>query len=1430
MDSVEILIVDDHELFRRSLRTMIEARPDWHVCGEAADGKEAIELTSQLRPDLILLDVSMPEMNGLEAARYIQRESPDSQILIVSQNDTEPMQKAAAQVGARGFVAKAKIFEQLASAIDGLTRNNGGEESGEKVKSPENTASGGNPDLDFLAGESEMAGRMRRLDWSQTALGPVEGWPQSLKTSVSICLASRFPIVMYWGPQYVVLYNDAYSTILGSKHPWALGQPCRVCWAEIWDTIGPMLYGVVNSGQATWSDDLLLMLQRRGYPEECYFSFSFSPIRIESGIVGGVFTAVMETTDKVVGERRLRTLRDLAARAVNANSEPDALRIAAETLSENLHDLPFSILCQAGQGDAIRILGTAGIDQSHPLCTALTAEGSKVATQVLAAVHSREITELTNLTEWPGPFPVGAWKVPPHSALILPIGEIGRQHALGFLLAGVNPHKAPTGAYHTFFGLVAHQITNSVADARSHEAERERAEALAELDRAKTLFFSNVSHEFRTPLTLMLGPLEDTLAARDGLTAEQREQLEVAHRNSLRLLKLVNTLLDFSRIEAGRIQACYEPTDLSRLTAELASMFESATERAGLQLSIDCPAFSEPVYIDREMWEKIVFNLLSNAFKFTFEGEIRISLRQVNGAVELSVKDTGTGIPAEEIPQLFERFYRVRGARGRSYEGSGIGLALVQELVKLHGGQVRVESELNRGSTFTVSVPLGKDHLPSDRIGAERALVSTGASGEAYLQEALRWLSDTHEDDIPTPLPSPGSNEIAAAGVSGARPRILVADDNADMREYIRRLLSDHYEVITVEDGEAAIESARKRAPDLIISDVMMPRLDGFGLLQAIRNDESLKGAPVILLSARAGEEAKVEGLVAGADDYLVKPFSARELMARVKSSLAVAQLRDVEVAQQVMARKELERREQYFRDMVDTLPAAIYTTDAEGRLTHFNPAAVKFSGRTPELGTDQWCVSWKLYYPDGTPMPHDQCPMAIALKEGRIIEGVEAIAERPDGTRVWFTPYPRPLRDAQGRVVGGINMLLDITARKKAEEATGHLAAIVTSSDDAIVSKNLDGIITTWNKSAERIFGYSAEEAIGKHITLLIPPERHQEEVDILARLRRGERVDHFHTVRRRKDGTLLDVSLTISPVRDSAGRVVGASKVARDITAQIRTEQALRESEERFRALSESLDAEVRLRTAELERRSADVLRQSEQLRSLSVRLLQVQDQERRRVARELHDSAGQTLTVLGMSLAQLRQQVQRSQPQFEQSVRDAEQLVQQLHREIRTMSYLLHPPLLDEAGLGAALGWYLDGLRARSKLKLSLTISDNFERLPRDMELVIFRVVQEALTNIHRHSGSKTAAIDIARTDDTVTVEIRDQGKGMSPEKLAEIQSLGSGVGIRGMRERVGQFHGDLLIESDKNGTRVLVKIPVPRPSIHEERRHDPLRVAV
>jgi PAS domain S-box-containing protein len=382
---------------------------------------------------------------------------------------------------------------------------------------------------------------------------------------------------------------------------------------------------------------------------------------------------------------------------------------------------------------------------------------------------------------------------------------------------------------------------------------------------------------------------------------------------------------------------------------------------------------------------------------------------------------------------------------------------------------------------------------------------------------------------------------------------------------------------------------------------------------------------------------------------------------------------------------------------------------------------------------------------------------------------------------------------------------------RQKADRATGLLASIVDSSDDAIISKTLEGVITSWNTGAERLFGYTAKEALGQHISLIIPLDRRDEETRILARLSQGERIDHFDTIRLRKDGTTFEISLSISPLRDAAGKIIGASKIARDITERKRFERELKESEQRFRVLADALDTQVQFRTQELRRRNAEILQQSDQLRDLSGRLMLAQDEERRRIARELHDSAGQNLAALGMKLARFEDDAKRDPARLSQSIKDARDLIQDLTREIRTTSYLLHPPLLDESGLSSALRWYVEGLAERSGLSIELKIPDELERLAPEMELAIFRLVQESLTNIHRHSGSKTAVIRIAREPDKIYAEIQDHGKGMPQERLAEVQSQGVGVGIRGMRERVRHCHGELTVESDALGTKITAVFP-------------------
>ena len=740
-----------------------------------------------------------------------------------------------------------------------------------------------------------MGALMRGRDWKTTSLGPARLWPQSLRTSISTCLECAFPILVWWGPDLVMLYNDEYRMVLGSeKHPLALGARGRDVFPELWDVIGPMLAQVMSKGEATRSRDLLLVMNRHGYDEETYFSFSYSPVRDETGGIAGVFTPVFETTERVIGERRLRTLRDLAAGS-RPDSVAQACRSAAAVLGMNPQDIPFALFYGVDEPNKpATLLGAAGTGAgapAAPFAVSLAEDDAQTGWPLGRAARLGRPELVEGLGEKFGQLPRGAWPVPPDRALILPIPTPGGDRPTVLLVAAVSPRRALDDAYRSFLDLVAGQIGQTIAEALAYEESQKRAQALAEIDRAKTAFFSNVSHEFRTPLTLMLGPLEDLLdEPPTRLAPTARALVEVAHRNSKRLLRLVNALLDFSRIEAGRIEASFEPVDLSAFTAELASLFRSAIERAGLTLRVDAPPLPRAAYVDRDMWEKIVLNLLSNAFKFTFAGEIGVDLRVSEDGrfAEVSVSDTGIGIPADDLPHLFERFHRVPDAKGRSIEGSGIGLALVQELVRLHGGRTRVVSEAGRGSVFTVSLPFGADHGAVDPLDS----AAPGRSGHAalgFVEEALQWLPEEREA---TPAFVQDAQEPALAAIGGGR-RVLVADDNADMRDYVRRLLETRgYEVETAPDGIAALAAAMARPPDLVLSDAMMPGIDGFALLKRIRADPRTREIPVIMVSARAGEESKIEGLDAGADDYVVKPFSARELFARVDSAIRLALVR----------------------------------------------------------------------------------------------------------------------------------------------------------------------------------------------------------------------------------------------------------------------------------------------------------------------------------------------------------------------------------------------------------------------------------------------------------------------------------------------------------------------------------------------------------
>ncbi len=1000
----------------------------------------------------------------------------------------------------------------------------------------------------IFVGGSVMAEHMRLLDWSRTALGPTETWPQSLKTTVSTCLDSRFAIVVWWGQELVTIYNDGYMKIIGDKHPQALGMRASALWPEIWHIIGPMLERVMERGEATWSENLLLELERNGYPEECYFTFSYSPIRDESGGVGGVFTPVQETTRQVIGERRLRTLRDLAegARAANAQTSEEVCRLASQTLSKNLYDIPFAAFYLFSEnGKVARLAGSSGVASKTPLIPELVRLDDSAAYWPFASMLQRGETEVITLPEALADVPRGAWPVGPRAVFAVPIAPGGQR--VGFALLAISPRREFDQEYRGFLSLVSGHVTTAIAEARALEDERKRAQALAELDRAKTAFFSNVSHEFRTPLTLMLGPLEEVLG--DGaLPAAITELLSVTHRNGLRLQKLVNTLLDFSRIEAGRVQAAYLPTDLSALTADLASTFRSAIEKAGLQLVVECPPLGEPVSVDREMWEKVVLNLLSNAFKYTLEGKIAVRLSARDGLAMLSVEDTGSGIPEHELPRLFERFHRVEGARGRTQEGTGIGLALVAEIVKLHGGTVEVSSVLGQGSTFTVRLPFGTPH-PTDKP----TLGSTTLHAETYVEEAARWL--------PSESNLPSTTQTTSA-------RVLVADDNTDMREYVARLLAGRYEVEAVTNGEEALACVLDHPPDLVLSDVMMPGLDGFGLLAALRKNPKTRALPVVLLSARAGEEARVEGLDAGASDYLVKPFSARELLARVGAHLEMARIRKESADREAMLRAEAEAARDQVIGVLESIQDGFYSLDPDWRFTYVNPAGERTLGdhRQHLQGKRFWAV-----YPElvGTDVERE---FRRAVRDRVPVEFENFYQLR----RQWFAVKAYPTEQ------GGLSVYFrDITEQKIAEEelreSQGRLRAIYDGTYEYIGLLAPDGTLLEANGASLGFANNTREDVVGRKFwdtpwftATSGAPEALREAV---ARAAAGEFI-RYEMELRRPSGGCRTFDFSLHPIRNERGEVTLLVPEGRDITDRKLADEEVKRSNEQLTRVNRELE----------------------------------------------------------------------------------------------------------------------------------------------------------------------------------------------------------------------------------------------------------------
>ncbi len=716
----------------------------------------------------------------------------------------------------------------------------------------------------LFACQGEMAERMAALDWAATPLGPSEAWPESLRTSVAILLRTRYPMLLSWGEQLVMLYNDAFIPTLGTKHPGALGGLLAHEFAEVWEDVGPMQRSVLAGGPPVWFEDLPLNIERGTGPEEAYFTFSYSHVPDETG-PGGVLAVLSVTTGKVVAARRLALINELTQVANRAHDPEQAVAAVLTVLGDAVEELSGGAFYRAVGPDSplLSRAGTFGdtcpahllaevATPDHPVSTAW--QGRTTVTGRHACEGSEETSQL-------------------HVALPVRAGDDG-----GVLVLCPHPLRPFDTDHERFATLVADQVGQVLGVASERAREQSRLEALAALDAAKTAFLSNVSHEFRTPLTLLLGPLEDVLAGRSEQLA--REDLEVMHSSAHRLLRMVNGLLDVARIEVDGLRAAPEATDLAELTRDLMEPFASAAGRAGLELETRLDTSIGVVSVDPALWEKIVLNLVANAIKFTREGSVTVTLTAAQDRIVLRVADTGVGIPESEVGHVFDRFHRVQTGGARSIEGTGIGLSLVAEAARAMDGTTALTSEVGVGSTFEVVLP---------RVVSTEDTVGPWSPQAGAAAALARDAGEDHAD---------GVDQLPAEDPDA--PVILVAEDNPAMRDRLARILASIGHVVTAADGRAALERMRAEKVDLLVTDVMMPELDGLGLLKEVRADTNLRSTPVVVLSARAGPEAASGAIEAGADDYVVKPFTTGELLARCRTSLELAQYRTLESAGRV--------------------------------------------------------------------------------------------------------------------------------------------------------------------------------------------------------------------------------------------------------------------------------------------------------------------------------------------------------------------------------------------------------------------------------------------------------------------------------------------------------------------------------------------------
>ncbi len=1005
--------------------------------------------------------------------------------------------------------------------------------------------------LDFLSGGGEMGERIRNFDWSQTSLGDPKHWQNSLKTCVRIILTSPQPMFVWWGKELINIYNDAYQFVLGEKHPNALGTPGNIVWKEIWNEVGARADIVFNKNEGTYDDALLLIMNRHGCDEETYFKFSYNPIPGDNGGTEGLFCVCTEETERIINERSLKTLQQMDT-LVQKKTEQEVYEQASKALEVNNKDFPFALIYKIENdgSKATLVASTDNTEDHSEIHKEINLEKPGInSSNIAKAVAENRLIESINNGRWKN-LPKGAWEVKPQGFVHVPIKAANKKFPLAILTIGLNPYRKFDTGYQNFVQLIADRISLGVNNVMAYEEERKRIKALEELDKAKTIFFSNISHEFRTPLTLMLGNIEETLSE-PGSVPKNLERMNTTHRNAMRLLKLVNTLLDFSRIESGRQKAFYSLTDIGSYTNNLAANFRSIVEKAGLKFIVKADSIIQPVYIDKQMWEKIVFNLLSNAFKYTLEGSITLRLFTNNENVILEVEDTGVGIPQKELPNMFERFHRVENVVGRSYEGTGIGLSLTKELVQLHGGSINVKSKEGQGSTFIVKIPFGKVHLPAEQT-YETAQGLEDVVTDTYIEEASSLLENTDHVHL-------------TKGSANHTSTVLVVDDNADMRQHIQTLLQKHFTVLTAANGMEALHKVRSEKPSLVLSDIMMPIMNGIELLKAIKEDKQLNHIPVILLTARAGEESKIEGYQIGADDYLVKPFSAKELFARVDAQIIIAKKRNA-VANQM-------------HSLFEQAPTAIIILKGpEAVFELANKRALEIIGKNKEA-----IIGKKLA--DALPELKEQGYMeliSMVYNSGeRYLSEESPVSFNSNGERIdTFVKYVfQPLKDEEG-VITGVMILGDdvgqqVMARKKIEASEKELRE--SEEINRLFIEHAPAAMAMFDKdmryvsvSSKWMKEYDLEgNVIGKRHYDLFPNilERWKQ---VHSRCMKGAVEKSDDDYYEKDDGTPVWLKWNVHPWYTATGEIGGIVIFTENISQRKKAQLAIKESEERFRTMA--------------------------------------------------------------------------------------------------------------------------------------------------------------------------------------------------------------------------------------------------------------------